>query len=137
MDRCVPPRAGPSVPEAVGVYVQDCSLNGVTPANHSAATKENGSRGADGVIVILPPSSLLAANLAGNFFGFGAAAALPHCVDAEFPVTFGTFPAAAGQGIFLAAAGKLLAGAGKFFGGAGKSTCRFLLGHGRACPHKR
>jgi hypothetical protein len=56
----VPPRAGSSVPEAVGVYVQDCSLNGVTPANHSSATKENGSRSGDGVIVILPIDSRLA-----------------------------------------------------------------------------
>jgi len=37
---CVPPRAGPSAPEAAGACVQDCSVNGVIPANHCAATKE-------------------------------------------------------------------------------------------------
>jgi len=54
-----------------------------------------------------------AANLAGIFFGFGAASAVPDCVDAEFPVTCGKFPAIAGQGIFPATAGMFLAGAGK------------------------
>ena len=64
-------------------------------------------------------TSLVAANLAGKFFGFGAAPAVPDCVDAEFSVTCGTFPAVAGHGIFPAGAGNFRAGAGKFPAGQG------------------